>query len=227
MKRIFIAIIVVIVIIAFAACMTTEKKPPESLELDVSSPVNASDDMETEALAGNEIRLLSICSWDEYEKFEASLSDNTEFIRFEQLCKMGEFENLIFLSDAYNMSDYSSYMYHIVDGNGFCISLYIDPWEEDQVNTKKMLSMPDGTDFRKRNTSESGSITYGNMQYTYIKGELLSISWVQDGQEYTLTADSMLDEYPLDGGTLLNKLLSSKTAETALMSVGMQADSVN
>ena len=219
---------ILVAVIALCLLLTAcTQQPVESQTSEPQSAIAPNTAPATEPPNCQEIRLLSICSWDEYEKFEASLSDNTEFIRFEQLCKMGEFENLIFLSDAYNMSDYSSYMYHIVDGNGFCISLYIDPWEEDQVNTKKMLSMPDGTDFRKRNTSESGSITYGNMQYTYIKGELLSISWVQDGQEYTLTADNMLDEYPLDGGTLLNKLLSSKTAETALMSVGMQADSVN
>ena len=54
-----------------------------------------------------------------------------------------------------------------------------------------------------------GEFTTDGITYTYISGELLSISWINNGITYTLCGESMLSDYPTTQSTVVGKMLNT------------------
>ena len=238
MKKGFIAAIIIIALVTFASCshekddLTVPKETIlphiETKETTAQIPTESQYQENTTTISSvleSERALLTLSSWKEYEIFEEAIGEASGIVKYEEIREFGEFKALVFLSDATHLSDYSYYMY-ILLSDGVVVPLYIAPYKEKAVSTQGMLSSSNSTDFRKINTAESGDVFYNNMRYTYVKGKLLCISWVSNRLEYTLGGDSSLMNYPIEGTTVVSKLLDSRTAENALASIGMQLDTV-
>ena len=165
---------------------------------------------------------VSFYSKEAYTEFlnSAELPDN--FVSHDKIDDIGDFDALVFLSDAYHLRDYSWYMYGLVDSKGFEITLYVD--HRDQVlSTKTPVSNVNKTDMRLLPDASENVCVYvsNNMEYTYISGKLHSISWETQNITYTLCASGtpMLSDYPLTDSTFVGKMLNTETAPQSLNDV--------
>ena len=165
---------------------------------------------------------VSFYSKEAYTEFlnSAELPDN--FVSHDKIDDIGDFDALVFLSEAYHLRDYSWYMYTLVDSEGFEITLYVD--HRDRVlSTKTPVSNVNKTDMRLLPDASENVCVYvsNNMEYTYISGKLHSISWETQNITYILCASGtpMLSDYPLTDSTFVGKMLNTETAPQALNDV--------
>ena len=161
-------------------------------------------------------------SKEEYTEFLNSADLPDDFVSHNKIDAIGDFDALVFLSDAYHLHDYSWYMYGLVDSTGFEITLYVDP--RDQVlSTKTPVSNVNKTDMRLLPDASENVCVYvsNNMEYTYISGKLHSISWETQNITYILCAcgTPILSDYPHTDSTFVGKLLNTETAPQALNDV--------
>ena len=172
-----------------------------------------------------EYPLLGLSSKEEYTEFLNSVELPDDFVSYDKIDAIGDFDVLIFLSPAYT-NNYSSYMYGFVDSEGFAITLYVD--HRDQVlSTESSVSNVNKTNMRLLPDTSENVCVYvsNNMKYTYISGKLQSISWKTQNITYTLCASGtpgtkmMLSDYPLTTSTFVGKMLNTETAPQALNTV--------
>ena len=172
-----------------------------------------------------EYPLLGLSSKEEYTEFLNSVELPDDFVSYDKIDAIGDFDVLIFLSPAYT-NNYSSYMYRFVDSEGFAIILYVD--HRDQVlSTESSVSNVNKTNMRLLPDTSKNVCVYvsNNMKYTYISGKLQSISWKTQNITYTLCASGtpgtkmMLSDYPLTTSTFVGKMLNTETAPQALNTV--------
>ena len=155
--------------------------------------------------------LLTFEAKNEYTEFLSINEMPNDFVSYNEIDAIGTFKGLVFLSNAY-AKDYTSYMYSLVDSEGFEITLYIDH-SDDVLLKSDSVSSPDGTNMRLLSNADSGIYTSNGLKYQYISGELLSISWETLNINYTLCASGtpMLSNYPLTDSTFVGKMLNSNT----------------
>lgn len=155
--------------------------------------------------------LLTLESINEYTKYLTLSKMPIDFVTYDQIELIGDFKSLVFLSDAYS-NDYSSYMYTLIDSEGFEITLYVNNSAEI-LSTVTTVTEVDTKNMRSLSNTHSGTYVSGNINYQYVSGKLISISWVNQNINYTLCGTSMLYEYPPAASTFVGKMLNTDTAK--------------
>ena len=234
-KKIAIILLLCSICLAMYACnmndATDEVNQSDSTEQQIANPSAGDNQHDAESLYTGEQQdeiikpqegerpLLTFESENEYVEFLDLNEMPDDFVTYDKIKTIGTFECLVFLSDAY-AEDYSSYMYSLVDSEGFGITLYVDHSEGVLSNLDSVLNLH-GTDMRMLSDTRSGVFTYDGLKYKYVLGELLSISWETLNVNYTLCASGtpMLSTYPLTKSTFVGKMLNTDTAQQALNTV--------
>ncbi|MBE6668328.1 MAG: hypothetical protein E7607_08490 [Ruminococcaceae bacterium] len=172
---------------------------------------------ESDTIIEIEVELLTIESEAEYTDFLNSNEMPADFVSYDKIEAIGTFYGLVFLSDAYR-NDYSSYMYSLIDSNGVEITLYVDHCDETLSTSSSILGVNE-MDMRLLSDESSGAYVSDNIEYRYVSGKLLSISWKAQNINYTLCGSMLLSGYPLTESTFVGKLLNTDTALQALETV--------
>lgn len=212
-----------IIILLCSICLTIC-----ACNMNVLDGVNSSDSTEinTNALPKETVKpnegerpILTFESENEYKKFLNLAELPADFVSYDEIVAIGAFKGVVFLSDAY-ANDYSSYMYSLVDFEGFEITLYVDHSEE-ALSTANSVSKVNKANMRLLSDTSSGVYVSGNIKYQYVSGELLSISWENQNINYTLCASGapMLSDYPPAESTFVGKLFDTDTALKTLNTV--------
>lgn len=138
-------------------------------------------------------------SYADYMNFIETSSASGNLITYDELKIIGEFDSLIFISDAYLYDDYSDYLYLFNDSLGKTISLYIFQNPVNRANyydfeiSKSFLSK----DLQCLNENVSGYIMIGGIRYNYSSGRLKSIEFRQGEYRFVVMNSSIEgDEYP-------------------------------
>jgi len=109
------------------------------------------------------------------------------------------------------------YRYDFVDENGIELILFIT--YEPLITNIESLSDEDVkfSDMRTLTSKKSGRYTVNGFAYTYLKGNLSSISWSKDGLYYSLSPNEYIKYCPLNYATAFAKLLSIQNETYSLM----------
>ena len=164
-----------------------------------------------------EIPLLTLESMDMYTEFLNSNEMPDDFVLYDEISDVGDFEILIFLCNAYS-HDYSSYLYGLVDSEGFEISLYVEHnTDEFSLETDSIIQV-NKTNMSLLTDTSDGDYIHDNIKYTYVSGELFSISWKTQNITYILCKGGypMFSDYPPTTSTFVGKMLNLDTATQAL-----------
>ena len=169
-----------------------------------------------DVLAG-ERPLLTLDTYDEYLDFIGSAELPAEFVEYEDISYLGEFQSFICLSEA-RVNDFSSCMYTLFDESQSEFLLYVDIGSQEAIPSESTVTDINGSNMRSLvNSTDSGSFIVSGMEYKYVGGKLLSISWFKDNVRYTLSGDSMLGDYPENATTTaVAKLMNIETAASCL-----------
>ena len=163
--------------------------------------------------------LLTIISEEEYTKLLNSVDMPTDFVSYNKIEVIGDFDSVVFLSNAY-ANDYSSYMYTLVDSEGFEIILYVDH-NDEILPTTSTVSKADNTNMRLLSDMSKGVYVFDNITYKYVSGRLLAISWKAQNVNYTLCmlGKVWLSDYPLVESTFVGKILNANIASQTINEV--------
>ena len=156
-------------------------------------------------------------NYGDYLDFLAEADHNSKIIEYEKLKTIGKFRSFVLLSD-----DFSQYMYSFDDGSGFTVNLTVtDTAVRKDTNNYDIIDPSDyGTDLRVLRSDVSGVRYTDDIEYMYVHGRLLWISWEENGDiEFILSGDSMLDGYPHGVNTFTSKLMDEKTAAKGIKSL--------
>ena len=164
-----------------------------------------------------DVSLLTISSKEEYVDFLNSNQLPADFVSHDKISAIGDFKGLVILSDAYS-NDYSSYMYSLVDSEGFAFSLYVDHKERESYLTNAVSNV-NTTDMRALSDDSKGFYVYNDITYKYISGKISSIVWKSQNIIYTLSGDAKFFNYPLTDSTFIGKMLNTDTALQVLNEV--------
>ena len=165
---------------------------------------------------------LALEDMDSYKKFiqAADLPDN--FVYYESLTALGEFNGLLILSpktDDYEALEYSEYVYLFQDANGYELTL----WVGSERTEKAPVASEYQGDMRVISTTGealTGSVFRNGVEYRYHGGKLSYISWESNGIPFTLGTDTKAEGfYPKDGPlTFVQELLHTDTNKAAMES---------
>ena len=229
MKKFFSLLITVMAVLCFTVSCSNSKNELTGLQ-------NSKETKEIIVNCGDTVSL-TIEDYNEYEDFiyknklpeNYSFYDETykktcaenkglpeNFITYDKISHMGEFESFIYLSNVIS-GDNSTYMYSLMDENGYNVNIRFKLNEEGFSEAENILITENIDDFRMV-TSEIACCTFvDNVKYTYASGKLLSIKMVYENVTITITGNSVLSDYPVDGtDTFISRLLSPNTASEAL-----------
>lgn len=212
---------VILALILFVGCDITHTDNP-------SSSADLSNTESYEAAVGDvplmptcgEVPLMTIENYREYQRLEKDTLPK-EVVKYEDIKAIGQFNSFVVLSDGFS-GDYSQYMYSVKDGSGYTFYITITDTARWQSKEPNILSTEyDKTDMRTVDETKSGSIFVNNIDYLYVKGVLLSISWKQGDIEFKITGDSpskiySLDNYPKGYRTFVSDILNSETARKTI-----------
>ena len=164
---------------------------------------------------------VSFYSEEEYNNFIRSQKLPKNFVTYDKLSMIGDFDSLVILSVS--KGDYSSYMYSFIDASGHELTLYVnhdlsksDSGSETSLTKKPITVEINSKDMRKIDGENSGFYEHKGFIYKYVSGKLLSVVWVSEGVEYTLCGSMMLSDYPDNRSTFVGKLLNLQTASATL-----------
>lgn len=165
---------------------------------------------------GGERPLLTFESVGEYTDFINSKKLPENFVTYEKINQLGDFKNLIFLS-ATGENDFSSYVYTLVDSTGYEIALYIDNLVMDEIVVPTdTIANINANDMRTIPEKNNGTFTTKGISYKYVAGELLSISWIDQGISFKVCGSSTLSDYPTTQSTFVGKMLNTNVAVHAI-----------
>lgn len=179
-----------------------------------NSPSHNSGD--NDGLTG-EVPLLTLETYDEYLNFIGSAELPAEFVAYEEISNLGEFQLFVCLSEA-RLNNFSSCMYTLFDESQSEFVLYVDIGSQEAIPSESTVTDINGSNMRSLvNSTDSGSFIVSGMEYKYVGGKLLSIAWFKDNVRYTLSGDSMLGDYPENATTTtVAKLMNIETAASCL-----------
>ncbi|MGM9636417.1 MAG: hypothetical protein ACI3YK_00360 [Eubacteriales bacterium] len=201
----------------------TEKNPiitDTTKTAEESNPTEDTPDITDIIESGGETPLLTLSTYDQYEKLVQSGSLPQSFVTYDQLENIGRFEGLVFLSDV-REDDYSQYMYSFVDDTNYIIYLYVYHTERASAITNEISSsFIDGSDMRTLSSADTGIYRYNNLVYYYLSGELLSVHWESDGITYIFSGSSLLSDYPFSDSTFTADILNLDRVQTAIATIG-------
>lgn len=159
--------------------------------------------------------LLTLDTYDEYLDFIGSAELPAEFVEYEDISYLGEFQSFICLSEA-RINDYSSCMYTLFDESQSEFVLYVDIGSQEAFPSESTVTAVNGSNMRSLvNSTDSGSFVVSGMEYKYLGGKLHTISWFKDNVRYTLF-DSLGDYPENTTTTAVAKLLDLETAASCL-----------
>lgn len=164
-----------------------------------------------------EVPLLTLETYDEYLNFIDNAELPAEFVAYEEISHLGEFKSFVCLSDA-RINDHSSCMYTLFDESQSQFVLYVDIDSQETIPPVSTVTAVNESNMRSLvNSTDSGSFIVSGMEYKYVAGKLLSISWSKDNVRYTLAGDPMLGDYPENvTTTAVAKLMNIETAASYL-----------
>ena len=159
--------------------------------------------------------LLTLDTYDEYLDFIGSAELPAEFVAYEDISYLGEFQSFICLSES-RINDYSSCMYTLFDESQSEFVLYVDIGSQEAIPSESTVTAVNGSNMRSLvNSTDSGSFVVSGMEYKYLGGKLHTISWFKDNVRYTLF--NSLGDYPENTTTTaVAKLLNLETAASCL-----------
>lgn len=214
--------------------LKTETTGTETSNSSSENNQNASNETQTDTLSNEtseslkietpdiERPLLSLWTENEYTEFLDSTDLPDDFVSYAKIESIGDFSALVFLSDAYR-GDYSSYMYSLVDSEGFEMSLYVDHGERNLI-TQSPISNVNKTNMREQLDTSKGVYVFDNIKYSYLTEGLLSISWQDQDITYCLSSvNQLFSKYPLTEATFVGKMLNTETAHQTLNTVFSEA----
>ena len=206
MKKYRVLFLAIALCFVFSAC--NAPKAEDSSESSVTQSTKDSLLNQQEQNMHIELRQTYIDDLNEYEAYITSWPDLSNFVTYEMIKSMGEFEAFI-----HEYADYSEYMYSLQDGTGDGQILYVDAWT-DLEPSKIIADTFTGSTLQKISTPQTGIILQGKLEYWYASGELHAISWREGDLRLTLGS---IDDYPNDvTTTFTGRLLSAETAQATI-----------
>lgn len=167
-----------------------------------------------------EVPLLTLETYDEYLDFIGNAELPAEFVTYEEISHLGEFQSFVCLSEA-RVNDFSSCMYTLFDESQSEFVLSVDIGSQEAIPSESTVTAVNRSNMRSLvNCTDSGSFIVSGMEYKYVGGKLLSIAWFKDNVRYTLSGDSILGDYPENATTTaVAKLMNIETAASCLDSL--------
>lgn len=217
-------LLILCVCMLLAACTKSDAGTlsPSSSQTTTATSKHAESNVGDAVLPDVEIPLLTITSYSEYTSFIETANTPDIFVQYNSIKQFGSFVRFVCMSDS-RYGDYSHYLYTLNDKTGSEILLYVE--QNRQISTK--LPQPsrvydvNTANMRLLSTNQSGYYLHNNLTYTYISGQLLSISWENNGTIFTIAGDSV-SSYPEDeSSTMLGKLLNLQSAEYVVNSISV------
>ena len=157
---------------------------------------------------------------EEYESFIETQGLADGFVRYEDVCEFGEFQYLEFINDPWG-GNYNGYRYFLEHDAGIKFLVDIDQIGGEFIeNAEKVgLDYVNKVDLRRLKENLTGVYENDGIQYFYVKGELVAVSWKVSGSRYSLRGE--LEGYPLatEKETVIQKLLNLETAKDALIGI--------
>lgn len=224
MKRILICLIVLTLTMSLISCDFTGSNN-ESIDSssnkssETSEQIALSDDNTDKDTLSEEVEapLLTLSSIEEYEKFIDKVRLPADFLFYEDIKEIGEFECLV-IKSYYDTGEYNKVFYTLRDSEGNRLSLNYAPYDsKEEEDTSIITSGINAENLRKLNNTQNGIYISNGIQYKYVSGLLLSVSWITGNYQITITGDSMLSDYPQDiSGTFASALLAVETAKAEI-----------
>lgn len=208
---------VILALILFVGCDITHTDNPSS-----SADRSNNESYEAAFVDGPS---MTIVDYKEYQRLEKVILPK-EVVRYEDIKAIGQFDSFVVLTGGFNggdfVGDYSQYTYTVKDGSGYSISITITDTAKWQGREYDILSTEyDKTDMRTINETKAGLISVNNINYYYVQGKLLGISWKQGDIEFRINGTSpskiyLLNEYPKGHRTFVSDIINSETARKAI-----------
>ena len=210
-------LIIVLLCLSLMVCSCGNSNNIESDQIDQYNQMsNNEQNGDIEVSHGGERPLLTVESVKEYTDLTNSKKLPENFVTYEKINTLGVFKNLIFLSDT-QANDYSSYVYTLVDSSGYEIAMYIDNLiEDDVIVSTDAIANINANDMRTISNKASGIFKTDGITYRYVSGELLSISWIDQGISFRVCGSSTLSDYPTTQSTFVGKMLNTNVATHAI-----------
>ncbi len=209
MKKYGLLILVMVLCFAFTACASNQE---ESLQ--ESSTMQSADDSILDQKEQNGHTLTQgvyIKNLEEYEEYVTQWPSLSNFVTYEMIKSIGEFQAF-----SYDPTNYNKYMYFLQDGTGDSQILYVDPWV-DEESPEIILDTFTESSLQRISTPQTGMILQGDIAYRYASGELYAISWREGNHRLTLGS---IQDYPDNvTTTFVGKLLSAETAQATIASL--------
>lgn len=172
--------------------------------------------LETEPSVGGDVPSLVIESESEYEEFIVQCTELPEgFVQYDDIAAFGEYRSLTFSV----LGDYGYYLYTLTDSAGFNVLIVVNHTPAQNTDREILTFEANASDLRLCASDSQGLVIYqmGELYYYYGSGELMWISWMQDGVEISVKGgfESKLSAYPQNAEqTAMSGLLSLDTAES-------------
>jgi hypothetical protein len=177
-----------------------------------------------------DVPLLTLSSLSDYNKLLNSGKFPKNFVLYEKIKAIGEFDSLVITSDAYQ-NDYSEYLYSLIDSTGHELSLYVYSMDSyidryGTLPTKSTVSVTDTTNMRSSAKAAKGVYVSNRAMYKYLQdGSLLSVVWVEQDVVFSLSVSESyvtLSDYPTDVSTFVSELLNVNSASKAIDSLSAE-----
>ena len=105
-------------------------------------------------------------------------------------------------------------------GDAVCFNVYVyTEGANPNLTQTSIITSVNEADLRTLSSESHGTYTKNGLRYSYIAGELLSITWTVDDVTIVISGNSALYDYPYVSSTLVGKLLNTQTAESAVASI--------
>ena len=185
MKKITAIVLIVLLTVGFTGC--SNNNPEDALS---TYTINPNAEMQH---GKGELNLTDFITLDEVEEFTKTGKTPEDFVMFDAISILGQFDGyLVFIYD------YHSYSYSAIDEKGFLFMIDVDHIQF--FEPEKLLEKIDGmSDMTTTGTDETGAIILGPLMYRYVKGCLRVISMNVDGVQVTIDLQTDdIKEYPVD-----------------------------
>ena len=145
-----------------------------------------------------ETPLKTIENYGEYIDYIQKENLKKSIVTYDTLAPLGTFKSFVVLSGGYN-GDFTQYRYEFKDVSNCIIGLTIT--DINSRNYENHYSELDSAscknnDMRILDDDKTGYVVVDTVEYMYVHGKLLWIKWEKDNNEFTLTSEPMLSEYP-------------------------------
>lgn len=223
MKKTALMIFCIIMIIIFASCNVnteyTETLSRTQNILNYESSTDTDDiqnthkELETECPNVDE-PIPTYSTLEAYNIFITKAKLPSDFIYYEMLKSIGEFDSLVILTT--DSGDYSRGMYSFIDNVGNRIYLYFEPYEEVS-NSKAISKIQNAEDLRCIDKKDSGVYIHKDLTYRYVNGSLISIEWKYENQLLSLCFEKKIQNCSLkDLNPFIRNMLNNETAALAV-----------